>query len=587
VLDADTDAAVPWVATQYIPGPDLRAVVSKDFGPLPEHSVRVLANRLALALQAVHGAGLVHRDLKPTNILVTVDGPRVIDFGIARALDALEADVSEPVMTRTGMVVGSPGFMSPEQARGGDLTPASDVFCLGSVLTYAATGRGPFGANGSGGFAAQLFRVVENEPDVEGVPASLADLVRACLAKDPRHRPTPAEVIEQTVDMSAEPWLPGVVLQQMGRHAAGLLDYDPAVAIPAPPESAGAPAAAPVQTSTVPLVAPPEVASPPMPAQPPVPAALPRRRQRRTRMVIAAAVAAAVVVAGLLALKPWDGDGKNTAGGHGSSSGTGLPAGVTVPPDFGGAWWGLLEKKGVMTSDRPVRFDIQPGADSVTLRTVDAERYCAVESAALAVEKTTYEGTALTLSEPKLRQGNPASRQDGCTQQPTSTLRLTSADALSWELGEYTAHLSKLPEPADKQPIPDDFVGHWETVGPWGKKPEDGGFSRDGLLQLKTVDVEAGTVLNFTTVRVGVLAGKPGEAVQCFYSGSVFSVRNNHLFTTALVSGSAPGEVPACPESLPAQLYNVGPSVTGSGLTISVSSLGYQGVGGFVERAAP
>ncbi|WP_414079884.1 serine/threonine-protein kinase [Streptomyces sp. KN37] len=224
VLDADVEAAVPWVATQYIPGPDLHTVVAQDFAPLPERSVRFLACRLALALQAVHGGGVIHRDLKPSNILVTVDGPRVIDFGIARALDALDATAAESAMTRTGVVIGSPGFMSPEQARGRELTPASDVFCLGSVLVYAATGRQPFGAGGNGGLAAQLFSVAEDEPDLSGVPSSLVDLVRDCLAKDPRQRPTPGQIAERTEDGSTEPWLPGEVLAQLGRRTAELPD---------------------------------------------------------------------------------------------------------------------------------------------------------------------------------------------------------------------------------------------------------------------------------------------------------------------------------------------------------------------------
>ncbi|XIE81477.1 serine/threonine-protein kinase [Streptomyces sp. SBR177] len=118
VLDADTEAATPWVATQYVLGPSLYEVVAEDFGPLPERSVRVLANRLAHALAAVHGAGLVHRDLKPSNVLVTVDGPRLIDFGIARAFEAVDTVLEGAPRTRTGMLVGSPGFMSPEQARG-------------------------------------------------------------------------------------------------------------------------------------------------------------------------------------------------------------------------------------------------------------------------------------------------------------------------------------------------------------------------------------------------------------------------------------------------------------------------------------
>ncbi|MGW4158211.1 MFS transporter [Streptomyces sp. NPDC004788] len=227
VLDADPEAAVPWVATQYIPGPDLHTVVADDFGPLPEPSVRALANRLALALGAVHAAGLIHRDLKPSNVLVTVDGPRVIDFGIARAMDSLAGD---SLHTRTGMLIGSPGFMSPEQVRGLELTPASDVFCLGAVLVYAATGRHLFGATDTG-LNAHLFRVAEEEPDLTGVPESLVDLVRVCLAKDPAARPTPREVAERTAEDLPAEWLPGSVLAQLGRHAAELLDFAP----PAPP----------------------------------------------------------------------------------------------------------------------------------------------------------------------------------------------------------------------------------------------------------------------------------------------------------------------------------------------------------------
>ncbi|MEU8617900.1 MFS transporter [Streptomyces sp. NPDC048623] len=249
VLDADHEAAVPWVATQYIPGPDLHSVVAEDFGPLPEHSVRALANRLALALRAVHEAGLIHRDLKPSNVLVTVDGPRVIDFGIARAMDSLPGD---SLHTRTGMLIGSPGFMSPEQVRGLELTPASDVFCLGAVLVYAATGRMLFGATDTG-LNAHLFRVAEEEADLTGVPDSLVDLVRACLEKEPARRPTPQQVAERTATDDTEEWLPGSVLAQLGRHAARLLDFAP------PP--AATPAAAPTpQTPVVPAQPDPRVA---------------------------------------------------------------------------------------------------------------------------------------------------------------------------------------------------------------------------------------------------------------------------------------------------------------------------------------
>ncbi|MET9699718.1 MDR family MFS transporter [Streptomyces sp. NPDC006529] len=282
VLDADPEAAIPWVATQYIPGPDLQTVVAKDFGPLPEHSVRILANRLALALRAIHEAGLIHRDLKPSNVLVTVDAPRVIDFGIARAMESLTGD---SLYTRPGMLIGSPGFMSPEQVRGLDLTPASDVFCLGAVLVYASTGRLLFGAPDTG-LNAHLFRIAEEEADLTGVPESLVDLVRACLDKAPDRRPTPEEVAARTATDHPGEWLPGAVLAQLGRHAAELLDFAPAQApaeIPAPtpaPTPAQTPAHAPAQTPVEPLAARPDprVASDnlyahPLPAPPAYPPA--------------------------------------------------------------------------------------------------------------------------------------------------------------------------------------------------------------------------------------------------------------------------------------------------------------------------
>ncbi|MFH8222003.1 bifunctional serine/threonine protein kinase/MFS transporter [Streptomyces sp. NPDC018057] len=276
VLDADTGAEVPWVATQYVPGPDLATVVADDYGPLPESSVRVLANRLALALRAVHGAGLIHRDLKPSNVLVTVDGPRVIDFGIARAMDSLAGD---SLHTRTGMLIGSPGFMSPEQVRGLELSPASDVFCLGAVLVYAATGRLLFGAAESG-LNAHLFRVAEEEPELTGVPESLLGLVQACLHKDPAARPSPAQVADRTDgDGGGDTggiWLPGEVLAQLGRRAAQLLDYAPAAreedvqrAEPAPVPAE--PAALPQPAPAAPGYTPTAPAHTPAPGPSPVP----------------------------------------------------------------------------------------------------------------------------------------------------------------------------------------------------------------------------------------------------------------------------------------------------------------------------
>ena len=223
VLDADTEAETPWVATGYVAGPSLDRVVDRDYGPLPEHSVRALAAGLVRALAAIHGAGLIHRDLKPSNILITLDGPRVIDFGIARALDTM----AETGLTRTGSVIGSPGFMSPEQVRGEPVTPASDVFCLGAVLAYAATGRQPFGTADSG-VHALLFRIAEEEPDLTGLDGWLRELVTDCLAKDPARRPTVASLLERTSgDVTyTGAWLPGEVLAQLGRHAVQLLDSE-------------------------------------------------------------------------------------------------------------------------------------------------------------------------------------------------------------------------------------------------------------------------------------------------------------------------------------------------------------------------
>ncbi|MBT2887428.1 serine/threonine protein kinase, partial [Streptomyces sp. McG5] len=257
VLDADTEAEVPWLATGYVAGPSLQSVVASHHGPLPERSVRILGAGLAHALKDIHAAGLIHRDLKPSNVLLTIDGPRVIDFGIARALET----TAEAALTRTGAVVGSPGFMAPEQVRGDRVTPAADVFCLGSVLTYAATGALPFGTAGSG-VHALMYRIAQEPPNLADVPENLQDLIGACLAKNPEDRPTLDRLLtltgaDDTVSdgKALDPWLPGGLVAQLGRHAVRLLDReDPenspaAEATPAEPaasaQAPGTPAAEP------------------------------------------------------------------------------------------------------------------------------------------------------------------------------------------------------------------------------------------------------------------------------------------------------------------------------------------------------
>ncbi|MEV0284280.1 serine/threonine-protein kinase [Kribbella sp. NPDC050820] len=184
VLDADPDAERPWLATEYLPGPTLQKAIDTS-GPLMPGGVRSLAGGLAEALVAIHACGLIHRDLKPSNIVLTGNGPRVIDFGIARALE----DAS---LTATGVVIGTPGYLSPEQITGTAIGPASDMFALGAVLVFAASGRGPFA---TGNPASLLHRIVNEQPHIPPLPDPLQDLVRRCLARDPAHRPTPQEVL--------------------------------------------------------------------------------------------------------------------------------------------------------------------------------------------------------------------------------------------------------------------------------------------------------------------------------------------------------------------------------------------------------
>ncbi len=247
VLDADTAATPPWLATAYIPGPSLHRAVT-DHGPLPAESVAALGAGLAEGLAAVHAAGLVHRDLKPANVLLTADGPRLIDFGIARALDATSH-------TRTSTVLGTAAFMSPEQARAQKVGPASDVFSLGCVLAYAATGRSPFG---DGPAPALLYRVVQEEPDLTGLTGPLRDLVAACLAKDPADRPAPEQVLAACgAESPAAPgrpeggWLPDDLTEVIARHETRLLTPDTPPTALAPKTAGGRPAQAPAKKPAV------------------------------------------------------------------------------------------------------------------------------------------------------------------------------------------------------------------------------------------------------------------------------------------------------------------------------------------------
>jgi serine/threonine protein kinase len=182
VLDADPDAEPPWLATQFVGGPSLRAAVLAG-GPLSQPDQRRLALELAEALSAIHAAGLVHRDLKPANVLLSAGGAKVIDFGISHAHDSTR-------LTSTGLILGTPDYMAPEQVTDpAGSGPAADVFAMGATLAFAATGRSPFATEQA---ASTLYRVVNLEPDLVGVPPETASIARACLAKDPARRPLPA-----------------------------------------------------------------------------------------------------------------------------------------------------------------------------------------------------------------------------------------------------------------------------------------------------------------------------------------------------------------------------------------------------------
>ncbi|WP_406291568.1 protein kinase domain-containing protein [Embleya sp. NBC_00896] len=263
MVDADTDAADPWLATAYVPGPSLAQAIAAT-GPLSEERLGELALALASALADIHAAGLVHRDLKPSNVLIHPDaGPLVIDLGIARAADATR-------LTVTGMVIGTPGYMAPEQFTTGASAPTVDVFALGAVLAFAATGRRPFGE----GSAHRIgYRTITDEPDLTDCPESWLPLIGACLTKDPAVRPT----------------VPAVLAALAG---------GPAPHLPATPAPAAPPPAAP------------------------------SRFTRRRRVALAAGLAL-VLVGGVSAVALRGGD--ETAGAHGSPSGS-PPAPVPSGP---------------------------------------------------------------------------------------------------------------------------------------------------------------------------------------------------------------------------------------------------------------
>lgn len=329
VMDADADAPTPWLASVFVSGPSLGDVVKAE-GVLQEAVVHRIAAGLASALAEIHRAGLIHRDLKPDNVLLTEDGVRVIDLGIARATEGeVEGDTG---LTRTGWVIGSPSFMSPEQAESKPLTPASDVFSLGSMLVMAFTGSSPFAGAST---LRTLYDVVHSTPDLSAVPDGLRGIVERCLAKDPAARPTPAQLLELLgpVAPAGLQWPPAVYRMLAAQRADidRLLSGDTA-AVEMPQEPQPEPDFAPEpepdasveRAAEVVDSAPPPV--PPRPASPPTePSPTPPRGRSRTVALVAAGVLVATGV-GVGAYTALDRKTESTGTGIGPASYTDAPA---------------------------------------------------------------------------------------------------------------------------------------------------------------------------------------------------------------------------------------------------------------------
>ncbi|MGW3151415.1 protein kinase domain-containing protein [Streptomyces sp. NPDC001177] len=363
VVDADPEADPPWLATAYVPGISLDTAVAR-YGAWQSGPVMTLAAGLVEALEAIHAAGLVHRDLKPSNVLLAADGPRVIDFGISTASEA-------SAITRTGVVIGTPGFMSPEQLTGEPVGPASDVFALGAVLAFTASGSGPFGTGSAQGL---MYRIVHGEPDLSAVRGTVRGLVARCLAKRPEDRPRVDVLLSELMDVAGASrtalmftsvsWLPPMVASAVreARDGSGARQAPtgPGATVPKTPPAGGtatppdAPGfavggypplgtpppgpmgpstpshQAPTMTGPIPATPPPAHAPPgtpppgtvisgmlpaPVPGKPGGPG---RSSPRRRRVAVIGSALAAVLAIGLVA---WKADALLGGGGSGSNSG--------------------------------------------------------------------------------------------------------------------------------------------------------------------------------------------------------------------------------------------------------------------------
>ncbi|MFB6826475.1 protein kinase [Streptomyces virginiae] len=408
VVDADPDGEPAWLVTAFVPGPTLQAVLAR-VGSLPLDTLTVLAAGLAEALDAIHRAGVIHRDLKPANIIVAEDGPRVIDFGIARALDGT-------ALTQTGLQIGTPGFLAPEQLTGGRaLSPAVDMFALGVVLTQAAGGA-PFG---DGPSAARHYKVVHEEPDLSAVPVELREAIGACLSKDPAARPTPAAFLGTLTvrHRDGDSWLPEAATQ--------LLPVPEPMVGPTTPDSPSQtrqetsrdvpqdtskdvpPTDAPPVVAETRTERPPTVTGPsaqPTPDPTPTPAQVPpppvvAGRPRRRRAMVAAVLVASLAAAGLFVWQPWNHSTKDGSKGRASSPTGSAPTPAPFPtapllirhdtaPGWPGTCHSVIARRDA-AADKPV--ELIPGGAG----TCDILPQWSPDRRSFAFTRTTSEGTAV------------------------------------------------------------------------------------------------------------------------------------------------------------------------------------------------
>ncbi|MEU1470915.1 serine/threonine-protein kinase [Streptomyces sp. NPDC005761] len=410
LTDSDMTGDLPWLATEFVVGPTLAQAVGRH-GPLPSGALARLGEDMARALLAVHAAGATHRDLKPANVLLAADGPRLIDFGVARTRTAT-------TLTSTGHMVGTPAYMSPEHIAGGRLVvSASDVFCLASVLAYAATGRDLFG---NGPVAAVLYRVAEVDAPLDGLPTELVPLITASLAKDPASRPTADELVERFAALrathgeegsgSGAGWPAPVVLDIQAEHRdVTALCATGSALLPLPtPAAAQEPSAkGPLGAGTLaPHQFPTMGPTPPMPAAHPAPH---HRRLRALAVVAAVAVAGAGVGAYLALRGTGDGDGTG-AGGVPAPTTTLTPAQLVARAGVDGS--GTVDRSGYVPQFAAQRA---PGWKPWQARLGGARMSCSADTRAVVCLLTdgTYEAVSAADGHRLWVSGGASGAQDG------------------------------------------------------------------------------------------------------------------------------------------------------------------------------